>query len=264
MTQRNSRHDGATEDRLEWGGLDAEESGACGGETAFGKAREMNALRRQIEMADSWEYPLAAAGPEKRKFPRGLGIAVARELIPLLAPLCGEGKLLVCGSMRRRKREVGDLEIVFVPRLDVVTPARCDLFGNEEKAAVMRAATSPILDDLVRRGVLVRRLKTTGAICGWGPWNRFATHVASGLPVDFFGCVEASFPNTVVCRTGGKRTNTEICSAAIARGWHWEPSPEAEGFKRGKGLGFEYHAVTSEREVFDFVGLDYREPWERE
>jgi hypothetical protein len=52
--------------------------------------------------------------------------------------------------------------------------------------------------------------------------------------------------------------------AAQAMGWHWEPSPEEAGFKRMVGLAIERYAVTSEREVFRFVGMDYQEPWERE
>jgi DNA polymerase/3'-5' exonuclease PolX len=226
--------------------------------------------RRQLEMPDSWEDPLAHDdGPaEKVKFDSRLALDVAADLCPLFMPLCAEGDparlLKVCGSLRRRKQMVGDVEIVFAPRVVCVKPEERDLLGELLRPAVHEPATHALLDDLVSRGVLRKRVKCNGALTGWGQWNRFATHVESGIPVDFFGCTEASFWNTVVCRTGGKVTNTRICMAAQAMGWHWEPSPEEAGFQRRVGLAIERHAVTSEREVFEFVGMDYQEPWERE
>lgn len=233
--------------------------------------------RRQIEMRDSWDDPLApdesSGKTEKPKFEARLAIEMVKLFIPLILPRCEVGVdelgepmalLKVCGSLRRRKPMVGDAEIVFVPRTDCVTAAVTDLLGEVIAPAVHAPATHAVLDDLVRRGVLTKRMKSNGALTGWGPWNRFATHVESGVPVDFFGCTAASFWNTVVCRTGGMRSNVRICEAAHAVGWNWEPSPEQPGFWRRAGLGIERHAVKSEREVFEFVKLPYLEPWERE
>lgn len=229
----------------------------------------MNATRNQIEMPDSWSDPLAPeARAEKPKFDARMALDVAGELCPLIMPLCEEGEparlIKVCGSLRRRKKMVGDIEIVFAPRMTCVRAVQRDLFGAVLAPAVHEPVTHALLDELVRQGVLVKRQKSNGALTGWGPWNRFATHVESGVPVDFFGCTLASFWNTVTCRTGGAKTNTRICMAAQVKGWHWEPSPEEAGFQRLTGLGRERHAVQSEREVFEFVGMDYLEPWERE
>lgn len=96
----------------------------------------------------------------------------------------------------------------------------------------------------------------------WGAQNKLARHVASGVPIDFFTTTAANFWNYLVCRTGGARTNVAICNAAIKKGWKW--NPYGEGFSRAAGLGREVHAVASEREVFEFVGLDYLEPGDRE
>lgn len=228
-------------------------------------------------MPDSWDDPLVDDSPgttEKPKFSADLATAVAAELCPLILPLCGIGRdgpdgpvrpmMRICGSLRRRKELVGDVEIVFSPEMRCVRAEERDLLGAVLKPSVMEPATHAALEDLVRRGVLTKRVKCNGALTGWGPWNRFATHVESGVPVDFFGCMEASFWNTVVCRTGGKRTNVRICEAAHAVGWNWEPSPEQAGFRRQAGLAIERHAVRSEREVFEFVKMPYLKPWERE
>lgn len=196
---------------------------------------------------------------EKPRFPAALACEVARELVPLLAPLCPPDRLKVCGSLRRRRPDVGDLEIVFVPRLRVVRAEERDLFGAIVRPEKTEPETAAVLDDLVRRRVLARREKSDGSTT-WGRWNRFAVHVATGLPVDFFGCLERAWWNTVVCRTGGQKTNVAICEGAIARGLAWEPSPEAAGFLRRKGLGAEEIVVHSEEEVFAIAGLEYQEP----
>lgn len=199
---------------------------------------------------------------DKTRYPAAAALAVARELCAVLTPLCEPDRIKVCGSLRRRKPEVGDVEIVFVPRMRLVSPEERDLFGNVQRQAVTVPATHAVLDDLVTRRDLCRRPKSDGTFT-WGKWNRLAVHGVSGIPVDFFACTEEGWWNTVVCRTGGAESNTAICVAAIAKGWHWEPSPERAGFQRASGLGKERHPVASEREVFDFVGLPFLEPWDR-
>ena len=53
---------------------------------------------------------------EKVRHPRAVAIAVARELCGLLEPVTSEMK--VAGSLRRMKRQVGDVEIIFIPRIE--------------------------------------------------------------------------------------------------------------------------------------------------
>jgi len=223
----------------------------------------VNATRRQIEMPESWQDELAPGQHEKPRFPAAVGMQVARDLIPLVAPLCQLDRLKVCGSLRRRKKDIGDLEIVFVPQWEVTRAEERDILGTILQPAVYAPRTAALLDELVRRGVLTKREKRNGTLTGWGLWNRFAVHVASGLPVDFFGCAAWAWWNIVVSRTGASRSNLQICNGAMARGWHWEPGPEDPGFQKREGLGVLRHAVHSEREVFEFAGVPYREPWER-
>jgi DNA polymerase/3'-5' exonuclease PolX len=64
-----------------------------------------------------------------------------------------------------------------------------------------------------------------------------------------------------VCRTGPGESNVAIASAAQTKGWKW--NPYGAGFSRQIGLTTEQHGVTSEREVFEFVGMAFKEPWER-
>jgi len=50
---------------------------------------------------------------EKRKFPRKLALDVVREILPHFRPATVQ--LIIAGSLRRGKEQVGDIEIVYVP-----------------------------------------------------------------------------------------------------------------------------------------------------
>jgi DNA polymerase/3'-5' exonuclease PolX len=222
------------------------------------------ATRRQIEMPDSWQVDDGDQAEEKKvRYPRKLAVAAARELVQVLAAHCVEDRIRVCGSLRRGKAEVGDVEIVFVPRVRVISAAQRDFFGEVISPEVTELEAHAALDCLVAGGALTKRQKKDGT-CTWGQWNRLAVHVGTGVPVDFFACTEDAFWNIVVCRTGGARTNVRIASAALTKGWRWEPKPDAPGFRRQVGLNFERRAVGCERDVFDFVGLPFKEPKERD
>jgi DNA polymerase/3'-5' exonuclease PolX len=184
---------------------------------------------------------------DKVKFPFADGLAVARVLCAALEPVTT--RLIVAGSMRRRKDMVGDVEILFVPRFQAVP---FDLFGT----VVQMSLADDALAGLLENGTLAKRLNVKGSDM-WGEQNKLARHVASGIPVDLFTATEANWFNYLVCRTGPGQSNIAIASAAKRMGWQW--NPYGVGFSRGA----EVRPVASEREVFEFVGLPYREPWER-
>ena len=185
----------------------------------------------------------------KVKYPRADALKVAKELCDIQR-ICE--RLVCAGSLRRRKLEVGDVEILYIPKFTTVPDGLFDL----KRVSVVDLA----LDDMVNSGILSKRKNVNGSVM-WGEKNKLAVHVATGIPVDFFATTEMSWFNYLVCRTGGSENNVAICNAAIAKGWTW--NPYGAGFSRPAGLGKEYHAVKSERDVFDFVGLPYREPWDR-
>jgi len=207
---------------------------------------------------------------DKPKFPAEVAKAVARELIARLKP-CVEfndaekREFIVCaGSLRRRRAEVGDLELVMVPKWGTV------MDGLFEKQACLCATE---IEKLRAEGVLRERPSSKHTIT-WGPKNYLGVHVESQLPVDLFCIPRAAYYNYLVCRTGGKLNNIEICNAAIARGLHW--LPYGGGFevrdldladRALPDLGLypgAFIAAKSERDVFEIAGLKWREPWERQ
>jgi DNA polymerase/3'-5' exonuclease PolX len=192
--------------------------------------------------------------PPKPRFPANDALAVAREICAVLKP--ASEVMLVAGSLRRRRPEVGDVEVLFVPvKRRKSDPGQLSLAGaptvevDEAELAIWQ---------LVQAGVLKKRLKANGTET-WGTKNRLAVHVASGIPVDLFSAQEANWWSLVVCRTGSAHHNIRVCEAAKAKGWHWNPYG-AGFYDRHKTL---VRRVTSERDLFEAVGLPWREPWER-
>jgi DNA polymerase/3'-5' exonuclease PolX len=183
----------------------------------------------------------------KTKFPRAAAIAVAKELCAALAPLTE--RLIVAGSLRRRKQEVGDVEIIYIPK---TTMQPDGLFDQKEVNLVDTA-----LEIFLREKLLGKRKNSRGSEM-WGQKNKLAVHLASGIPVDLFSATPENWFNYLVCRTGGADSNTRIASTAQAKNWQW--NPYGPGFTNERG---EIVPVLAERDVFDFVGLPYLEPWER-
>jgi DNA polymerase/3'-5' exonuclease PolX len=183
----------------------------------------------------------------KHKFPREAALKVARALCLKMADCTL--RLELAGSLRRGKPLVGDIEIVYIP--DFVTEPD-GLFDMVKVNRVDR-----VLADLLAAGEIAKRKNVLGSEI-WGSQNKLAVHVASGIPIDFFSTTEDAWFNYLVCLTGGAESNMRIASAAKARGWKWQLN--GEGFTDELG---QTRRVTSERAVFELVGLRYIEPHQR-
>jgi len=187
--------------------------------------------------------------PAKPKHPRAAALAVARELCAELRPVTE--RLIVAGSLRRRKPLVGDVEILYIPRY--LPGATTDMFAPADPVNAVDAA----LATLLAAGRLKKRLTVKGSAT-WGRHNKYAVHTASGIPVDFFAATEENWFNYLVCRTGGAENNTIVAGAALKLGLRW--NPYGPGFIDGEGNDI---PVTSEADVYRIAGLPWREPWER-
>lgn len=185
---------------------------------------------------------------QERRWSWSAANAVAAELAAALAPVAV--RVQIAGSLRRKKKTVGDVELLFIPRfderqLDMFSTAPCNL--AEER-----------IGQLMSAGVLAKRLNKDGR-CAFGAKNKLMVHCTSGIPVDLFTATEANWANYLVCRTGPAELNTAIAMRARARGWQW--NPYGPGFTE-LGTG-RVHPVQAEAEVFEFVGLSFPQPEER-
>ena len=188
---------------------------------------------------------------DKERFELDHALGIAEGLIARLRPACVPGFILLAGSARRLAPDVGDVEIVYVSLVER-GPSKDDFFKDEPINRV-----DEIIADLFQSRVLDKRKNVNGNET-FGPWNKLMRHVATRIPVDLFATKPECFWNYMVCRTGPTGNNVAIANAAIAKGWKW--NPYGEGFTDNEG---NVRRVTSEREVFELVGLPYREPWDR-
>lgn len=190
---------------------------------------------------------------DKPRFQRSAALAVAKEWCDLFRPATLPDRLMVCGSLRRRKSEVGDVEIVYVPRIHAEQNPN-DLFSQ-----ITVSEPDTLLETALRQGKLTKRLAVTGRVSSWGAENKHAVHVASGIPIDFFATTESDWWVTVVIRTGSKDMNLRLTTGAQKLGRKLN----------AYGSGFTDLATGgkivchSEQDVFKYAGVDYLEPWQR-
>jgi DNA polymerase/3'-5' exonuclease PolX len=121
---------------------------------------------------------------DKSRWPASIARSVANELIAELQPRCEQ--LCIAGSLRRRKPEVGDIEILYVPRMGQVHRPG-ELFPQPGSLA------DDLLEEWLIKDVIRKRPNVNGNVT-WGNHNKLAVHVASGIPVDLFATTaEQSF-----------------------------------------------------------------------
>lgn len=179
-------------------------------------------------------------------------MAVAEKLVTTLKPCCEQ--ICIAGSLRRGKREVGDIEILYVPRM--VSGRQVDMFSSG--MALDNAAEFKI-EWLEREGVLERRKNVEGHNAGWGPKNKLGVHVESGIAVDLFETTKENWFVSLVIRTGPKEFNLRLTNGAIALG----RTLNAYGCGITEMVSGTVTRATSEQDVCKLCGVEYAEPERR-
>jgi DNA polymerase/3'-5' exonuclease PolX len=192
--------------------------------------------RQEIDMADKQHWPAAIAH------------RVAEELVAELAPRCE--RIEIAGSLRRGEADIGDIEILFVPCIGQVhVPG--ELFP------LRGSLVDELLVQWLARGVLTKRFNINGS-AAWGALNKLAVHDGSGIPVDLFATTAERWFVSLVARTGSKEMNTMLAGSALRRGMQLHMYGVLEVRATGEQI-----IPRSEREVFERLGVSYREPAER-
>ena len=159
---------------------------------------------------------------------------IAAMLLPAVDRIC------FAGSLARGSQDVGDVEILFIPKLSTQSD---DLFND-----VRKPQTDAQFKLMLDYGVISKRQSVKGVFM-WGDQNKLAVYNKIGIPIDFFAANEENWFNYLVCRTGPAMQNYEIAKAAQRFGWKW--NPYGSGFSKGS----EVYRVKSAQDVFNFVGL---------
>ncbi len=113
--------------------------------------------------------------------------AIAEKLKALLDSACE--RIEIAGSIRRRKPDVGDIELLCIPRY----VGGVDQLDREIGALV------------VQRILGFRRNKLGSRV--YGPKNKLMVHLPSGMAVDLFSSTESNWGMALFVRTGPKEWN---------------------------------------------------------
>lgn len=184
----------------------------------------------------------------KLRWPAGLACRIGDELVAALAPHCE--RVCIAGSLRRNKPDVGDIEILYVPRI-----------GQIRRPGSLFTESGSLADELLEcwltTGVLDKRLNKNGHPA-WGPLNKLARHTASGISVDLFATTSEHWFVSLVVRTGSAAMNIELAASGLRRGMKLHGYGVIERIATGEQI-----VPNSEQEVFELLGVPYREPHER-
>ncbi|MBA7531735.1 hypothetical protein ES705_23956 [subsurface metagenome] len=162
---------------------------------------------------------------------------IAEKMKALLESSCE--RIDIAGSIRRQKPDVGDIELLCIPKY----VAGVDMLDAK-------------IQTLIQLNVLDYRLNKLGSRV-YGAKNKLLRHVESGIGIDIFSTTEECWPVALVVRTGGKTTNRRIATAALRKGYQFHAY--GRGFTTPQGE----IVCHLEREVFEAVDLPYQAPEER-
>ena len=162
---------------------------------------------------------------------------IAEKIKALLESSCE--KVVIAGSIRRRKPEVGDIEVLVIPKY----VAGVDMLDAK-------------IHTLMQLAVLGLRRNKRGSVV-YGPQNKLLRHVQSGMAVDIFSSTEANWGMALFIRTGPKEWNIRAMSR----------------FRELGMMGHAYGGVSApdgselscpdEETVFGYLGWSYIPPGRR-
>ena len=175
----------------------------------------------------------------KEPRPLAAGVKAAAELVDLIGAGCE--RIAVAGSIRRAKTEVGDIELVAIPRVNEVPDG---LFGTK-----LVNAFWPVVD------ACQRLVKAKGA-----EKYRQYTYTArddASFQVDVFTATAETFGWTLLVRTGSAEFSHSVASMLNANGY---TSRDGGICRMGDGG----HIPTPEEvDVFALIGRPFVAPKDR-
>jgi DNA polymerase/3'-5' exonuclease PolX len=201
------------------------------------------------------------------RIPLAKATELADELVGLLGSSCEQ--VHVCGSIRRQRPTVGDIDLVCVPKLAPVA----DMFGIPTgNLNVLNYR----LDDLCGEQVIRQGRGDDGKLVGWGPRLRCAVY--GGMRVQVQQCEADNLGMWLVIRTGPadyshafvtpSGTSCAIRDSAgnvvdyrpglLPPGFAVTRSPEHGGFRLHRAYLFV--PTPTEASVYEALGREYLPP----
>ena len=137
----------------------------------------------------------------REKVPLALAEVTGKSLIQMLADTCE--RIDMAGSVRRQVFEVGDIELLCIPKAGAV-----DLFGEPVTSESMLDLRCRYLID---QGVLAPWPNKVGAVTS-GPLNKLLLHPATGIGADVFAISAENWGMAMVVQTGPVGFNVRMMS----------------------------------------------------
>jgi len=148
-------------------------------------------------------------------------------------------KYEIVGSYRRGKPESGDIDVII----------------TAEDPAVFEKFINYLLEERVITNILSRG-KNKSLVIAKIPSSKFHRRV------DFLYAKPSEYPFAVLYFTGSKAFNTVMRGHALKRGFSLNEHGLSKMVDNKKGE-FVEHLFSTERDIFDFLKLEYKEPEER-
>lgn len=132
-----------------------------------------------------------------QRWPAKAGFDLALILMGWLADVVD--RIQIAGSLRRDKPDLGDLELVMMPKFQ----SQKGLFGDTGESINL---LNQRCDEMLRMGLVTKRLNKNGHPIAWG--DREKAMVFQGMPVDFFIVLpDRQWGPTMLIRTGPGNAN---------------------------------------------------------
>jgi len=189
--------------------------------------------------------------PEKSRIPFAQAEELALEVVELVGYSCE--RIAIAGSIRRRKADVGDVELVCVPRFEVM---QADLFAPGE--GLSRDLLSARCVELLADWTLAHRLDVNGH-AAFGP--KFKRLLYGGFPLDLFSPPAECWGVVYCIRTGPAEFSHRLVTPRRQGGL----CPDFLRFRDGRVWHEDgtLYDTPEEADVFARLGVPFVPPEER-
>lgn len=205
------------------------------------------------------------------KLPLDLASRIANRLVELLQPVTD--KVMIAGSIRRQKSEVGDIEIVCIPK--TIQIPRRDMFGN----TIGVFTRSRLVDEFILKAPNITWIKTgtseteplqmntiINEATRFGSdrkyWKGYSKFRGTPFIIDLFCARQENYGVIELIRTGSREFNMKIIAQlkkqniAIRDGQLVRLSPGTDEI-------YETLYCPNERDIFHYAGLPFLKPEDR-
>lgn len=148
---------------------------------------------------------------------------IAETIVKRLTPYCE--RIEVAGSVRRRKPQVNDIDIVLIPT---------DPWNLQHEILGLAHGNAKA------SGAKIMRVKV------------------NGTQVDFYFATPETWATLLLIRTGSAENNIHLCSIAKKRGWHLFANGDGLFDERGLRI-----AGDTEESIYKALGLTFQPPERR-